>query len=68
MIAQFNCTGDWAFYIEGDEVYHEKDLEKIQSSMQEHVDDHNVEALVFDFYHFYGNANSYICSPGWYRT
>ena len=20
MIAQFNCTGDWAFYIEGDEV------------------------------------------------
>ena len=68
MIAQFNCIGDWAFYVEGDEVYHEKDLEKIQSSMQEHVDDHNVEALVFDFYHFYGNANSYICSPGWYRT
>ena len=64
MIAQFNCIGDWAFYVEGDEVYHEKDLEKIQSSMQAHVDDHNVEALVFDFYHFYGNANSYICSPG----
>ena len=26
MIAQFNCTGDWAFYLEGDEVLHEKDL------------------------------------------
>ena len=24
MIAQFNCTGDWAFYVEGDEVYHER--------------------------------------------
>ena len=26
MIAQFNCTGDWAFYLEGDEVVHENDL------------------------------------------
>ena len=34
MIAQFNCSGDWAFYIEGDEVYHEKDLEKIRESME----------------------------------
>jgi hypothetical protein len=68
MIAQFNCTGDWAFYIEGDEVYHEDDLDKIKSSMQMHVDNPNVEALVFDFYHFYGNANSYLDSPGWYRS
>ena len=27
-----------------------------------------VEALVFDFFHFYGNSNSYIDSPGWYRS
>jgi glycosyltransferase involved in cell wall biosynthesis len=26
MIAQFNCTGDWAFYLEGDEIIHENDL------------------------------------------
>tara|TARA_B100000795_G_C22729132_1_gene410655 strand:+ start:313 stop:1170 length:858 start_codon:yes stop_codon:yes gene_type:complete len=68
MIAQFNCTGDWAFYIEGDEVYHEDDLEKIQSSMRMHLNDNNVEALVFDFNHFYGNANSVLKSPGWYRS
>ena len=68
MIAQFNCTGDWAFYIEGDEVYHEDDLDKIKASMQMHVNDPEVEALVFDFYHFYGNANSYLDSPGWYRS
>ena len=24
--------------------------------------------MVFDFYHFYGNANSYLSSPGWYRS
>ena len=68
MIAQFNCTGDWAFYIEGDEVYHEDDLDKIKASMQTHVDNPNIEALIFDFYHFYGNANSYLDSPGWYRS
>jgi len=68
MIAQFNCTGDWAFYIEGDEVYHEDDLDKIRASMQTHIDNPEVEALVFDFYHFYGNSNSYLDSPGWYRS
>ena len=67
MIAQFNCTGDWAFYIEGDEVYHEEDLEKIHKSMELHLNDSKVEALVFDFKHFYGNANTILDSPGWYR-
>ena len=68
MISQFNCTGDWAFYIEGDEVYHEDELNKINNCMKENLDNPNVEALVFDFYHFYGNANSYLDSPGWYRS
>jgi len=68
MIAQFNCTGNWAFYIEGDEVYHESDLEKITKSMELHLNDKNVEALVFDFKHFYGNAISILNSPGWYRS
>ena len=68
MIAQYNCTGDWAFYIEGDEVYHENELEKIRQSMKFHLNDPNVEALVFDYYHFYGNANTYLDSPGWYRS
>ncbi len=68
MIAQFNCTGDWAFYIEGDEVYHENELDKIKISMEMHLNNPNVEALVFDFHHFYGNANSILNSPGWYRS
>ena len=60
MIAQYNCTGDWAFYVESDEVYHEKDLPKIKQAMQTHLADDNVEALVMDYYHFYGNINTYI--------
>jgi hypothetical protein len=68
MIAQFNCTGDWIFYIEGDEIYHENDLDKIKDSMKTNLNDSNVEALVLDFKHFYGNANSILNSPGWYRS
>lgn len=68
MISQFNCTGDWAFYIEADEVYHEDQLQKIKESMNLYLDDSNVEALVFDFFHFYGNSNTYLNSPGWYRS
>jgi hypothetical protein len=68
MIAQYNCTGDWAFYIEGDEIYHENELDQIRKSMEVNLNDLNVEALVFRFYHFYGNSNSYIDSPGWYRN
>lgn len=67
MIAQFNCTGDWAFYLEGDEVVHEDDLEKIKTTCELYKNDSNVEAIIFDYYHFYGNANSYLWSPAWYR-
>ena len=68
MIAHFNCSYDWAFYVEADEIYHEDDLIKIKSAMQENLMDTNVEALAFNFLHFYGNANSYLDSPGWYRS
>ena len=57
MIAQYNCTGDWAFYLEGDEVLHEQDLERLRTAMDYYLDDAEVEALAFDYYHFYGDAN-----------
>lgn len=67
-IALFNCTGDWAFYLEGDEVVHEDDLPKIRAAMEKYLDDERVEALAFDYLHFYGNANTIAWSPGWYRS
>ncbi|MBA1444934.1 MAG: hypothetical protein M3H12_18450 [Chromatiales bacterium] len=67
MIAQFNCSGDWAFYLEGDEVLHEQDLETIRATMERHLDDSAVEALVFDYFHFYGSPDWVAISPGWYR-
>jgi glycosyltransferase involved in cell wall biosynthesis len=67
-IALFNCTGDWAFYLEADEVVHEDDLPKIRAAMERYLADDRVEALAFDYLHFYGNANTYLWSPGWYRS
>ncbi len=67
MIAQFNCSGDWAFYLEADEVLHEKDIPILKATLQKYVDNPKVEALVFDYYHFYGSPDTLAISPGWYR-
>jgi glycosyltransferase involved in cell wall biosynthesis len=67
-IALFNCTGDWAFYLEADEVLHENDLPKIRAAMEKYLNDERVEALAFDYLHFYGNKNTIAWSPGWYRS
>ncbi|TAG35454.1 MAG: glycosyltransferase [Polaromonas sp.] len=67
MIAQYSCTGDWAFYLEGDEVVHEDDIVKIRASVDKHHNNPLVEALVFDYKHFYGSPQWLSISPGWYR-
>jgi hypothetical protein len=67
MIAQYACTGDWAFYLEGDEVVHEDDLPAIRASVERHHANPEVEALVFDYRHFYGSSQWVSVSPGWYR-
>lgn len=67
MIAQYSCTGDWAFYLEGDEVVHEGELAAIRASVDRHHTNPAVEALVFDYHHFYGSPDWISISPGWYR-
>src|ERR1035438_3669898 len=44
-IALFNCTGDWAFYLECDEVLHEDELSKIRAAMEKHQNDEPVPAM-----------------------
>jgi hypothetical protein len=67
MIAQFACTGDWAFYLEGDEVVHEAELASIRASVDKHHHNPAVEAFVFDYFHFYGTPDFVANSPAWYR-
>jgi len=58
---------DWAFYIQGDECVHEKDLPIIQAEMQANLHDARVEGLLFHYTHFYGSYDYVAVSRRWYR-
>ncbi len=57
---------DWAFYIQGDEVIHEKYYENILKAMERWKDDDRVDGLLFNYLHFYGSYDYVAASPKWY--
>jgi len=57
---------DWAFYIQGDEIIHEKYLDNIQAEMLKWKDDKQVDGLLFHYLHFYGSYDYVGISPKWY--
>jgi hypothetical protein len=61
------CKGDWLFYLQSDEVIHEDDLPVIQKRCEELLDDQEVEGLLFDYIHFWGDYNHYQNGHCWYR-
>jgi hypothetical protein len=66
-IALGECTGDWVFYIQADEVMHEKYLGAVRRRMEMLQPIGRVQGLLFDFVHFY---SSYWLVQGlgrWYR-
>ena len=58
---------DWAFYIQADEVVHEKYHGAIREAMAKHKDDKRVEGLLFDYIHFYGSYDYVGDAYRWYR-
>lgn len=64
---QISPDSDWAFYIQSDEVVHEKYLDTIRAEMQKWKDNKHVEGLLFNYTHFYGNYNYVGDSRKWYR-
>ncbi len=58
---------DWCFYIQGDEVLHEKYLGPVRSAMQRWLNDQEVEGLLFRYRHFYGTYDYVADSRHWYR-
>ena len=57
---------DWAFYIQSDEVVHEKDLPTIYSAMEKWKENTQVDGLLFKYLHFYGSYDYLASSPHWY--
>lgn len=59
---------DWAFYIQSDEVIHEKYHAEILSAMKKWKDNKEIEGLLFKYLHFYGNYEFVGNSRKWYRN
>ncbi len=66
-IALKECRGDWAFYVQSDEVIHEADLPKLKTCMQKYLHAPNIDALRFKWLHFYGSFWRYRIDKGWYQ-
>ncbi|TFH26021.1 MAG: glycosyltransferase family 2 protein [Bacteroidia bacterium] len=65
--AQLSEDSDWAFYIQGDEVVHEKYLDTIYDGMLKCKDDTRIDGLLFKYLHFYGSFDYVGASSKWYK-
>lgn len=66
-IAKEHCTGDWLFYLQADEVIHEKFLPIIKKRCEELLHDKEIEGLLFSYKHFWGDYKHYHFSHRWYK-
>ncbi len=53
------CSGDWCFYIQSDEVLHEKYIPEIKYNLEKYLNNDNVDGLRFNYKHFYGSYDYY---------
>ncbi len=58
---------DWAFYLQADEVVHEKYLDVIVKAASQYANDKKVEGFVFKYVHFYGTYDYTGDSRRWYN-
>lgn len=57
---------DWAFYLQADEVVHEKFLDRIVAEANQYKNDPRVEGLLFRYVHFYASYDYIGDSRRWY--
>ena len=65
-IAKNACSGDWLFYLQADEVVHEKFLPTIKKKCEELLHKKEIEGLLLKYRHFWGDYNHYHIAHGWY--
>ena len=58
---------DWCFYIQADEVMHEKYIEPVKKAMLSFWSEPDVQGLLFKYRHFYGSYDYVGSSRRWYR-
>lgn len=65
--AAVSADTDWAFYIQADEVLHERSIETVRTAMETWKDNPEVDGLLFKYIHFYGSYDYVGESFSWYR-
>jgi len=66
-LALKECRGDWAFYLQADEVIHENDLRRLLQCMKKSRNDETTQALRLRWFHFYGSYHRYRVDYGWFQ-
>lgn len=61
-------NADWCFYLQGDEVVHEKYHAEIIASCEKYATQKEVDGLLFKYEHFYGSYDFVGDSRTWYRN
>lgn len=59
---------DWAFYLQADEVVHEKYLETIKTECLQNINNQKIDGLLFKYKHFYGSYDYLGTSSRWYKN
>lgn len=65
-IAMKACTGKWLFYLQADEVIHEDYHAAIVNRCKELDNDQQIDGLLFNYVHFWGDYDHHQISHGWY--
>lgn len=66
-LAHVSAEYIWAFYLQADEVVHEKYLNNIVAAAKKYAGDEKVEGLLFKYVHFYGSYDYAGDSRRWYN-
>lgn len=59
-VALFNCTGEWAIYLQPDELIHERDHERLLELMRHYRSDDRIEGLALRRLSFYGDYKTIV--------
>jgi glycosyltransferase involved in cell wall biosynthesis len=66
-LALKECSGDWCFYLQSDEVIHGADLKPMVAIMKKELNNADIDVLRLRWLHFYGSYFRYRIDAGWFQ-
>lgn len=67
-LAAISPDSSWCFYIQGDEVLEDHQLDYIHEAMKHFEKDEKVDGFLFEYLHFYGSYDYIGASNSWYKN